>query len=48
MVPKGGDVTLFGGPPSETSISLDTLPLHYSLLSGTRFDAERVKYEIQP
>jgi L-iditol 2-dehydrogenase len=33
MVRKGGDVTLFGGAPSGTSISVDTLLLHYSQLT---------------
>ena len=33
MVRKGGEVTLFGGAPSGTSISVDTLLLHYSQLT---------------
>lgn len=33
MVRKGGDVTLFGGAPSGTAISVDTLLLHYSQLT---------------
>lgn len=33
MVRKGGDVTLFGGAPSGTTISVDTLLLHYSQLT---------------
>lgn len=33
MVRKGGDVTLFGGAPAETTISIDTLLLHYSQLT---------------
>ncbi len=33
MVRKGGDVTLFGGAPSGTSIEVDTMLLHYSQLT---------------
>jgi L-iditol 2-dehydrogenase len=33
MVRKGGDVTLFGGAPSGTSIEVDTVLLHYSQLT---------------
>jgi L-iditol 2-dehydrogenase len=33
MVRKGGEVTLFGGAPSGTSISVDTVLLHYSQLT---------------
>lgn len=33
MVRKGGDVTLFGGAPRGTSISVDTFLLHYSQLT---------------
>jgi L-iditol 2-dehydrogenase len=33
MARKGGDVTLFGGAPAGTSISVDTLLLHYSQLT---------------
>ena len=33
MVRKGGDVTLFGGTPSGTTISVGTLLLHYSQLT---------------
>lgn len=33
MARKGGEVTLFGGAPSGTSISVDTLLLHYSQLT---------------
>lgn len=33
MVRKGGDVTLFGGAPSGTSIQVDTVLLHYSQIT---------------
>ncbi|CAA9451943.1 MAG: hypothetical protein AVDCRST_MAG28-1864 [uncultured Rubrobacteraceae bacterium] len=33
IVRKGGDVTLFGGAPSGTSIEVDTMLLHYSQLT---------------
>jgi L-iditol 2-dehydrogenase len=33
MVRKGGEVTLFGGAPSGTSIQVDTLLLHYSQIT---------------
>jgi L-iditol 2-dehydrogenase len=33
MVRKGGDVTLFGGAPSGTSIEVDTVLLHYSQIT---------------
>lgn len=33
MVRKGGEVTLFGGAPSGTSIEVDTVLLHYSQLT---------------
>jgi len=33
MVRKGGTVNLFGGPPSETKITIDTKLLHYSELT---------------
>lgn len=33
MARKGGDVTLFGGAPSGTSIRVDTVLLHYSQLT---------------
>lgn len=33
MVRKGGDVTLFGGAPSGTSIEVDTMLLHYSQIT---------------
>lgn len=34
MVRKGGEVTLFGGAPSGTSIQVDTVLLHYSQLTA--------------
>lgn len=33
MVRRGGDVTLFGGAPSGTSIEVDTVLLHYSQIT---------------
>jgi L-iditol 2-dehydrogenase len=33
MVRKGGEVTLFGGAPKGTEISVDTFLLHYSQLT---------------
>jgi L-iditol 2-dehydrogenase len=33
MVRKGGDVTLFGGAPSGTTMEVDTVLLHYSQIT---------------
>lgn len=51
MVRKGGEVTLFGGAPSGTSISVDTLLLHYSQLTIRGVfhhtpDTVRIAYEM--
>jgi L-iditol 2-dehydrogenase len=51
MVRKGGEVTLFGGAPSGTAISVDTLLLHYSQLTIRGVfhhtpDTVRIAYEM--